>query len=65
MYGFGVLNHGPAEVSRALHGEPKKKTKKTKKKKKNERPVEAEKIEMERAGESVSSCQNKFTGNGD
>ena len=40
MYGFGVLNRGPAGVSRALHGEPKKNLKKTKKKKKKERPVE-------------------------
>ena len=40
MYGFGVLNHGPAEVSRALHGEPKKKKLTKTKKKKKERPVE-------------------------
>ena len=33
MYGFGVLNRGPAGVSRALHGEQKKKLKKNWKKK--------------------------------
>ena len=32
MYGFGVLNRGPAGVSWALHGQPKKKLKKKERK---------------------------------
>ena len=37
MYGFGVLNRGPAGVSRALHGQPKRKKLKKKKERKTSR----------------------------